>query len=219
MAKTAAVETTTIKDGITEVHREVVTPDEAFIHQILNESAGAKPDEWNLPANALEFYEQHKSMFKLPDELEEGNSKQISDAQNFKFLWVQIDDQKMVRKVMADKWLPVNRANLGWIPKRLVNVQGVIQRSGHNPFILFYQPREFNLAVRKAQKRQFQDRADNLITGLADKGMEIVHGEGKYSLTPDTPPIRKNWDGSSIKPGEGEKFDFGEDSGGVTDTE
>jgi hypothetical protein len=211
--------TTTSEGGVTEVIREVVTHDESFIHQILNENAGQTPDEWKLPAGSVDFYEKHKSMFKLPDELEDGNPKQISDAKNFKYLWVQIDDQKMVRTVMADKWIPVNKATLGWLPKKLCDGQGVIKRSGHNPFILFFQPKDFNLAVRRAQKKQFQQKADDLVDGLKDKGMEIVHGEGKYSLTPDTPPIRKNWDGSSIKPGEPEKFDFGEDIGGVGDTE
>jgi hypothetical protein len=219
MAKNTVVETTTVNNGVTEVIREVVTPDEAFIHQILNEKAGTTPDAWKMPAGSVEFYEKHKSMFRLPEELEDGNPKQIPDAKNFKYLWVQIDDQKMVRTVMADNWIPVNRATLGWLPKRLVDVQGVIKRSGHNPHILFFQPKDYNVAVRKAQKKQFQNKADDLVDSLKEKGMEIVHGEGKYSLTPDTPPIRKNWDGSSIKAGESEKFDFGEDIGGVGDTE
>lgn len=186
----------------TDITEKVIiakSKEDLFVRQVMEEFR-EEPPEWY--ADSIVIDEQFKSMFELPAELKNG-PKQTSQAKEYRYCWVEIDDENITRSYAKDLWIPVNKDNHPFLPRRYFNYEGGIMRSGNTKHLLFYQRKSYNEARKKAAARRATTRLEDSKRALENlEGpvrMEEVSGSGGYGVTPADPPIQTDWQGNRVE--------------------
>jgi len=174
--------------------------EDLFLRQLLGESK-KEPDVWF--ANQVEVDEEYQSIFRLPDELCAGHSREASEAKNYAYVWVEVSDERIARMYVAQHFIPVNRTNHPWLPKGFFSTMGAIERHGYSRHVLFYQPKDYNEKVKAAKaqiaderRKELNEKVEAMDGAVRLEQVDDTKKAGGYGNNPGDAPIVTDWQGN-----------------------